>query len=123
MKLFFYSILALVAFCINLGIAETLDACCSDSSATTSESQFVAQQEQTTSQAIQNLYEHFCRMSCDMVKNSSDIPIAKYVLRQTRLYNGNPELLISHKNNAHFCLYYFSDPITYYIYGQRKIII
>lgn len=118
-----YSVLAILAICLNIEIAEALDAYAKDHS-TTSEQQFVPYQAQTTRQAIHKFYDHCHHMPCHIVHPSEDVPTAKYVLRITPSFGKtSPEMDTFKKDRSHISLLYFSDPISYYVFGLRKIVI
>lgn len=125
MRVFFkYSVLAFLAICLNMEIAEVLDVYMNDLS-TISEQQFVAYKTQTTRQAINKFYEHCPSMPCDLAHNTSkDVPTAKYILRAANSFGKtSPELDTFKKNLSHISLFYFSDPVSYYVFGLRKIVI
>lgn len=121
-----YCILTLIVFCLNLGVAEALGTyIASTTSASTAPGlQFTTQYEQTTKQAISNFYDHCPEMTCDMVSTSQDIPVAKYIIRHAHIHSkSDVNLLTSKKSGTHLSSFYFSDPVSYYIFGLKKIVI
>lgn len=125
MKVFFkYSVLALLAICLNMEIAEAWDMYMNELP-TTSEQQFVAYHVQTTRQAINKFYEHCPNMPCDLVHNTSkDVPTAKYILRAANSFGKTSlEQDTFKKNRSRISILYSSDPISYYVFGLRKIVI
>lgn len=127
--LFKYSILAVLAICLNFEIAEAWSMYANELSSAAGQpiaagQQFIAHRTPTTRQAITKFYEHCPTMSCDLVHHSQDVPAAKYILRAIHSYGKtSPEQDILHKGNSNPSLLYLSDPISYYVFGLRKIVI
>jgi len=118
-----YSTFLLVILCFNLGLAETISIC-SEPLCVTQEPQFTQHHTQSTRQAINNFYDHCPEMPCDIVHHSLDVPAAKYILRSVNLsgrYAITQDFL--NKKHTHLSLLYSYDPISYYVFGLRKIVI
>lgn len=119
-----YSILALLAICLNMEIAGVCDVYTNELSIT-SEQQFVAYESQTTQKAINAFYTYCSNMPCDIVCYASkEVPTDKFVWLDTHLFGKtNSKQDTSKKKRTQITLHYSTAPNTYYVFGLRKIVV
>lgn len=125
-----YSILAILAIFLNMEMVEAWSVYANELSSPAGQpfasgQQLIAHHSTTTTrQAIHKFYEHCPTMSCDLVHHSQDVPAAKYILRAIHSYGKtSPAQGTLIKRYLNSCLPTHSDPVSYYVFGLRKIVI
>jgi len=115
-----YSALILVVLCLNSELTEAFNAC-HELSTTTQETQFIAHHTQNTRQAINHFYDHCLEMTCDIIHQHQDVPVAKSTTRHTQLEKTSIEQIARRKKPATISHHHFNDPVAYYVFELRKI--